>query len=239
MANDWLRIRFLFTEQFDSDFVGDLLNYCLDFGCSTQSDGSTDICAYRGPNGNREQDVSTTEVIDELSQHRKGRMELWYHDLRISLKINPNDQNILDSIPLVSIGIMNSQFKQYDKYPEEEVQGRVNQLIEFVVALAEFADPAFTYATTEAADRPLDLTWTDLVDGRPPARLHWLSIFSEQMVDRFGRDRLENAPAWKVRELETGGVLLVVSNNPVHPDPELPGSYSAVAKHLGRPSEPS
>lgn len=232
MANDWLRTRFLFTEEFDSDFVEGLLNHCLDIGCSTRQDGGTSVCTVRYSGGYSRQDKSTTEAIQQLAQRQKGGIELWYGELRITLKFNPNDQNVSDDIPLVSARVMNSQFKLADKYPKEEVQGRVDQMIDFVESIAQFTEPAFAYATTEAADGPLGLTKTELREGMHPKRVTWLMIFSDQMVDSTDRERLEAAPAWEVRTLETGSVLLVVTNNPVYPDHEWKSNYYVVADYL-------
>lgn len=237
MADDWLYTRFLFVEEFDSEFVETFLNYCLDIGCNTHQDGSTDTCDYRDSSGAHQQGVPTAGAIRDIASHQKGRIELWYKDLRIDLKFNPNDRKLRNDIPLIKASVFTSQFKLYDKYPKAEVQDRVNQMIDFVVALAEFADPAFTYAKTEAADSPVDLTKTDLREGRPPTRLPWLAVFSDRMIEQIGRERLKNAPAWEVKELDTGSILLVVTNNPIHPDHDLSRNYYVVADHLGWETE--
>ncbi|WP_336331208.1 hypothetical protein [Haloarcula sp. CGMCC 1.2071] len=39
--------------------------------------------------------------------------------------------------------------------------------------------------------------------------LSWLSIFTPSMVEYYGRETLLSAPAWKVRELTDGAILIV------------------------------
>lgn len=63
-------------------------------------------------------------------------------------------------------------------------------------------------------------------------RLFWLNVFSPAMAKRLGRDRVLSAPAWKVEELNDGHVLLVVSNNPVHPSKPWGTAGKRISEHL-------
>jgi hypothetical protein len=68
--------------------------------------------------------------------------------------------------------------------------------------------------------------------------LFTINLFGPEYAAKLGRERLLSAPAWQVRELDDGGVL-VVPVPYVKEDWRQPSPYSqrAVAQHLGIPSE--
>jgi hypothetical protein len=45
--------------------------------------------------------------------------------------------------------------------------------------------------------------------------IYWANFFGRRYVEFFGRDRLLNAPAYKIEELENGGILLLTSESPL------------------------
>lgn len=61
--------------------------------------------------------------------------------------------------------------------------------------------------------------------------LSWLTIFPPAMVERIGRERLLDAPAWHVEELDDDAVLLVCG-----PAKEWRQSTKTVAEYLGMES---
>ncbi|GAB3021558.1 hypothetical protein [Natronobiforma cellulositropha] len=98
---------------------------------------------------------------------------------------------------------------------------------------------------TATGDRPV-VVYAETPDmphiGHPPCtarsladwrltHLCWLTIFTPNLVDTYGRETLLSAPAWHVEELEDGAILLVC-----HDDPTWETSLQPVADHIGLPT---
>lgn len=56
-----------------------------------------------------------------------------------------------------------------------------------------------------------------------------VTLYSKLLVDRMCREKLLKAPAYKVEELENGGVMLLICTDPVG----CPDDYHRVCKYLG------
>lgn len=52
------------------------------------------------------------------------------------------------------------------------------------------------------------------------------------MVERFGRERLRSAPAWRITELDDGAIFLACHDQPLDWDADC----RDVAEHVGLPS---
>ncbi|MCC8963803.1 hypothetical protein H8A95_16150 [Bradyrhizobium sp. Pear76] len=65
--------------------------------------------------------------------------------------------------------------------------------------------------------------------------IYWVTLFGKPYVDLFSRERLLSAPAYRVRELDNGSVLVQLTEHPVT-SRELPKDYEArkklVKEHL-------
>ena len=59
--------------------------------------------------------------------------------------------------------------------------------------------------------------------------LYLVNLFSPELVQKLGRERLLSAPAWKVEELEDGAVFLAPTDYVAHPGYTL----KKVAEHVG------
>lgn len=86
-----------------------------------------------------------------------------------------------------------------------------------------------SYEQNPLADPDLHPDQESLRDGEVPD-LHWLNVFPPSIVERFGRDVLLDAPAYRVEELADGSVLLVVQESPVEQDEDR---WLVVQDHLG------
>lgn len=73
-----------------------------------------------------------------------------------------------------------------------------------------------------------------------PSFITWANLFGPDLVVRLGRERLLDAPAFQVRELPGGSIMLTVAANPMEQlEPEVQKRISRVKAHLGilSPSE--
>ena len=83
-----------------------------------------------------------------------------------------------------------------------------------------------------------EFAWCDLFDylakfeGKDPQKyVFGMTFYGPKIVDEIGRERLLTAPVYKVEELENGGFLLMLGEQPFFPHPK---SYrEAVGNHLG------
>ena len=89
--------------------------------------------------------------------------------------------------------------------------------------------PLHRYRIGEAAQPPF--TAESIAHGEYH-HLSWLTIFTPPMVERYGRETLLSAPAWKVEELDDGAILVVCHDDVVNWDADC----RAVAEHIGLPS---
>jgi hypothetical protein len=61
--------------------------------------------------------------------------------------------------------------------------------------------------------------------------LSWLSIFTPSMVEHYGRETLLSAPAWQIRELVDGAILIVCHDDTV----DWQEDCRSTAEHIGLP----
>ena len=73
-----------------------------------------------------------------------------------------------------------------------------------------------------------------------PSFITWATVFGPELVARLGRERLLSAPAYQVRELPGGSIVLTVAASPLEQlQPEVQERIARVKAHLGilSPSE--
>jgi len=76
-----------------------------------------------------------------------------------------------------------------------------------------------------------DMSVKELASAIEPP-LYEYNLFRQETVKHIGREQVLNAPAWRVEELDTGAVFLVVGEPPMHYR-GLIEEREAVADHLG------
>lgn len=76
-------------------------------------------------------------------------------------------------------------------------------------------------------------SWEELRTRKVPL-LHHLNMYGPELIQQIGRERLFNAPAWLIRELEGSGCLLI-PEDPHDFSPTSSATYAEVAKYLGLP----
>lgn len=73
-----------------------------------------------------------------------------------------------------------------------------------------------------------------------PSRITWANFLGPELVERLGRNRVLTTPAYHIRELSGGGVVLTVCASPLKQlQPEVQARIAQVKAHLGirNPSE--
>lgn len=118
------------------------------------------------------------------------------------------------------------------KRTREEVRENLRQYVDLVQLVVEATDPSYGFGKFGYLVAPEAVpTVDDLLDSRA-REAFWLNVFDEQGVERLGRERVLDAPAWDVRELETGHAMVIVSDHPFEPAEEWADAEAEVAEHL-------
>lgn len=86
-------------------------------------------------------------------------------------------------------------------------------------------------AVEHRENRPI-VTEAGLSAGRLEG-LAWYQVLPPDLAASVGRERLHDAPAWRVEDLDDGAVALVVDELPKLPRAGLTTNRDAVAEHLG------
>lgn len=171
-------------------------------------------------------------ALEKIIESRGGTLEIRFHELKISISyfstIEAGEINVQ-----LTADVWASQFKLWDDCTKAGVRRRTEQYVTFIRLLSETFDPIYACGGIE---RPEDLEELlppiDQINRGEITRLFWLNVFSPTAVDRLGRERILSAPAWDVEELENGRVMLVVSDNPIHPSESWQFAGKRVGEHL-------
>ena len=68
----------------------------------------------------------------------------------------------------------------------------------------------------------------DIIKRNSKISIYWGNFFTPQIVERIGRKKLVSSPAWRMENLEDGGILLILTSNPII----IEKAKAEVEKHL-------
>ncbi len=235
MSDEYVSINYLFIKKFNPKFISDLINYCLNIGCTTNKEGNVSLCNYSSKNTNWDIifNSNITDAIKSISKNNAGSFQLWYKDtdfmLQINLKgkIDPNIQHITISFdPLF--------FREYDESSRLFSEFNVKNTIELSIELYKFTKALYVYGGRENSisdEYNIKPTKDELIGGAVK-NLFWINILSPHFVKIIGRKKLLSAQTWKVEEMGDGGILLILTPNPLNVN-EVDKKKAEVERHLG------
>jgi len=152
-----------------------------------------------------------TIVVPPFSNSSKPVLSIMKFTLDEMPKLNYDIQNI------TTLGFCTSNL-------QESIEERCNWFIHYLKKIYLFLDAEFG--------------WCDLFDhlakfeGKDPRQyVFGMTFYGPNVVEEIGRDKLLCAPVYKVEELENGGILLMLGEQPFFPHPKR--YRAAVGKHLG------
>lgn len=128
----------------------------------------------------------------------------------------------------VSVGFKNGLFPNYfirisiwrrifvPDGDEERYEGLTDAVIKLIQALANKFDPYYVMSPNpEPGFGPDPTDVIPMTAGFELERIPWFGIYSEPLIDTLGgREHVLNTPAWHVKELDTGSVLLIRTRAP-------------------------
>jgi len=92
--------------------------------------------------------------------------------------------------------------------------------------------PLYAHEFTHQGSPSVNPSWDEVHALEIPA-LYALNIYGPELIQKIGQERLLDAPAWVVRELEGSGYLIIPVDQ--YGVTSSPHNYDDVARHLGFP----
>jgi len=187
-------------------------------GMTTTGDGRTGICEKYGVDRDRRTDTDAKIALNLLSDADEATLYFWTPsdaELRVStFNLDSADWTVAKT----TIGF---QTTVLDPCVQDEatVKTRVDEIFEAAVSIATVTEPAFAwsaitdeneqYERVKPSARPI----SDHVDD-----LSWLTVMSPEVIKQFGgREHVLNTPAHRIRELDTGHIVLLLEDHPYEP----------------------
>jgi len=116
-------------------------------------------------------------------------------------------------------------------HPDSTYQARIDELLDLVAELVPVINPTYVWSSVYKGHE----SFKRFVPGGHPiadqvANLSWITVMSDEVTEQFGgREHVLETPAWQVRELEPGHIMLVLSADPYD---AMEPTYSPSEEHL-------
>ena len=177
---------------------------------TVSDDGGQTVESYE-IDGDPRSDAALEAVAVEIADAGSGDVSVWLEEFHARARFSFDRESADEVVPSLALTSLDEYAFDEDDVPRETALSRADHLVDAIAALAVETDPwlvgagmYLSYAFPTLGSYP---------QGRPPEsgieRLAWVTVFGEGFHDRFGgRERLLEAPAWNVRALENGAVLV-------------------------------
>lgn len=162
-------------------------------------------------------------VRDDLRHGGESRNLVENGDIVGDLHLVPADDGYRGSpdLPRLQFGVQEVRFTDDPSY-ERSASERLDAFLDIVrdIYLAGEHRPAFVFgvqhhmgeAISQIGEPPVDAE--SLADDRINYVV-WLDVFPPALVERYGRETLLSAPAWRTEEWDDGSVLVVAYEDPL------------------------
>lgn len=119
-----------------------------------------------------------------------------------------------------------------DTRTQAEARSRVQQYLDLVELAVVETDPDYGFGKLGTTVSPKVVPTVDELLASRVFNVFWLNVFDSAAVERLGRETILDAPVWEVRELETGHLMLVASDNPFEPADEWADGVERLGEYL-------
>lgn len=206
--SSFLVIRFRLMDELQSREIEALFRYCFDDLEGTRSPPDSDKTnqfsySTEGTGWDSVVGDSIDNAVDEVVRTARGTIWFWYDDLNVGVHVNLKTRG--PDIPSITLSINSWYVKPWRNDQPELIH-------EFVLELYDYLSPLYVYGENYLDESSLSregITSGQLED------LFWVNGFGPEMAASIGRERLLNAPAWRVDECDDGGVFLWQSPLPL------------------------
>lgn len=186
-------------------------------GFQTGVDGAETVTRYAvDGDGEGGTDAALADAIADIAAGKGGTIEVRIDDYRVRARFDLDAAGSDETnTPLTLRGPDVAAFEEY-AVSRDVARDRATRLADAIADLAVEIDP---WLGVGWVPYPYEGVVHPVPQGKPPGSglqgLGWVTVFGEPFHDRFGgRDRLLEAPAWNVRDLENGAVLLRQGETP-------------------------
>ncbi|WP_226481955.1 hypothetical protein [Natrinema amylolyticum] len=161
-------------------------------------------------------DTALDDAVADITTGNGGRIEVRLDGYPIEVRFDLEAPAEEPDTVLWLDGPDESAFEEHD-IPLDTARNRADRLADAIADLTVETDPWLVVGWIPYPYRDVH----PYPEGHPPEtgleRLGWVTVFGELFHEQFGgRERLLEAPAWNVRDLENGAVLVR--------EQEIPGS---------------
>ncbi|AXR79508.1 hypothetical protein AArc1_3203 [Natrarchaeobaculum sulfurireducens] len=176
--------------------------------------------------------ANNDEVVEAVDSLETTAVAIERNDLRVWIE---KDTDVLPTVETWHLYLWANKYEfghRKDARTQAEARARVQQYLDLVELAVVETDPDYGFGKFGSIVSPKVVPTVDELLSARVLDVFWLNVFDSAAVERMGRERVLEAPAWEVRELETGHVMLVASDNPFEPADEWADGEEHVAEYL-------
>lgn len=204
-----LSIPFCLGKKLSSPGIESLLRFCFEeLECSRSSPECDRVNGFRYMTNETTPDIISGATIDEsitaIRSSEEGSIWFWYNDIGVGFHINTFSHKYPD-VPITTLSIDSRYTKPYNNNDP-------SLIYEFVLELYDYLSPSYVYGDTHLIDRTHPTT--EGVKNRRLEEIFWVNGFGPEMATNIGRERLGEAPAWRIDDCDDGGIFLWTSPLP-------------------------
>lgn len=178
-------------------------------------------------------------VLSDLSGAERASIKVQRDDVEVRLERNTESLHESD-VDNYLIWADKYQFTHGGRgRSRETARQNVIRYLDLVQLVVETVVPDYGFGKYGRAVSPVTIPSEDDLNDQRAVHTFWLNIFAPRAVDRFGIEYLLDAPAWSVRELETGHVMVITLDNPIEPSDDWSTAHSDLAEYLGLEFDPA
>lgn len=178
--------------------------------------------------------LSVKAACEKIRENAQCYVSARYRSVDFILGTKGPDNSVM-AFPCLSLSVAPTQFDYRSdmRGSKSECREKVRTLTEIVRDISNKVEAVYAFGRLGGI-QPEDQVPSDeqLRNGTVDS-LDWVTVFPESTVDTIGRTRILQAPAWHVEELDSGQILLVVTDNPRAPSDEWEDAFERTREHLG------
>jgi hypothetical protein len=174
------------------------------------------------------------DVVSEIDNGERSSVWIERGDCRICIELNTT---LLADQYMPNVHIWASKYDGFLHQDSSRSQQQARETVETyldVIGLAiESIDPSWGFGKLGDPYPESKLPTKHELKTGYRGTLSWVTVFNEAAVEQIGRDHLLSTPSYYVRELKTGHVMVILSDNPVEPAEEFKDTEERARAHLG------
>ncbi|MFC7074591.1 hypothetical protein ACFQJ7_08740 [Halovenus rubra] len=210
MADEPYRIKYPKTADCSLSTIEELVESGIQQGWETSHDGETNGLLYNGPlNDYTSQRHPKKNVLQDLSEHRRGSITFWVDNIDFSLSLYATWERFND--------LSGFSFCVDPVHYRQDAEDVTNTIIQIATTIYNVLDQpvAFSSISIDDTSHVHQLLEGQLTD------VYWLLLLPPTLVERLDQSIIETDLFWFNERLPDGGHILVATANPLSFTPSL------------------